>query len=96
MIGLFVLGPVTDAVACGPELADPVAAVLIEADAPHDDGDECTPAHCAHGHCHAPGSLPPQMLDATPVWSACIASGLPPEAPHASTVPDGLIRPPRA
>jgi len=96
MLGLLVLGPVGDALACGPDLAQPAAAVLIEVDPPHSDLDACPPSHCAHGHCHAQASLPPQTLGAYPALSAPIVSDPPPEAGHTSTAPDGLIRPPRA
>lgn len=96
MVALFVLAPLGDALACGPESSEPAATVLVNADVPHDTADECSPAHCAHGHCHAPASLPPQAADASPARTAAIMSDLPPEAIHASATPDGLIRPPRA
>lgn len=94
MVALFVLGPLGDALACGPEVSEPAAAIL--ADASHYDADQCSPAHCAHGHCHAPASLPPQTPDPSPARSAAIVSDLPPDTTQASAVCDGLIRPPRA
>lgn len=98
VVGLFVLAPFADAMACGPEQAETAASVLITADADHAEADDCcTPGHgCAHGHCHAPATLPPLGVEAPHVWASDARLGAPPGRLLLSTASGGLIRPPRA
>lgn len=100
VVGLFTLGSLTDAAACGPEQAEATVHSLIDAAPSADadaDADCCTGAHgCAHGHCHAPAGLPPGVSAQTDVWTTTAHLGASPQISLASTAPDGLIRPPRA
>jgi hypothetical protein len=96
IVGLFVLVPFADALACGPEQAEATASVLlVNADA-DEAGDGCTPGQaCSHGHCHAPVTLPPVALEGPHIWTTSMRLGAPPGHAATSTAPDGLIRPPR-
>lgn len=97
IVGLFVLAPLAEAVACGPEQGEAAAAVL-SLDADVEEADDCCPPGqgCSQGHCHAPITLPPVALEAPHVWATAARMGAPPGLRLVSTMPDGLIRPPRA
>lgn len=102
VVGLFALGPLTDAVACAPEAPHIAAKAAVDTDqitgfsADADNHPDGAAHGCAHGHCHAPAGLPPSDLIQTSAWTTTARLGAPPQAALISSAPDGLIRPPRA
>ena len=97
VVAAFVIAPIADAAACGPE---PLAAhQVIDHDpaAGDHDGSGGEPGLCAHGHCHHTASARAEAGDDLPlqVYSRPVHA-FPISEVRASIAPDGLIRPPRA
>ena len=98
ILGLFVSGPLVDAVTCGQEAAISCEFALTDADHPADDqghGQDALHA-CNHGHCHSTSNLPPVLGDAAVYAFAPASTTLSADPLFVSETPDGLIRPPRA
>ena len=98
LIAIFIVMPVTDAAACGPELASAHQGLALET--PDDHGDQAPQSgdlNCSHGHCHHQGAARPPVADLDRQPSMADARhARPADARLTPFAPHGLMRPPRA